>query len=207
MGFYVIRFELQNDYVQVLMRGPWKLFDHYLTIQIWKPNFEPMTESITSMIVWVQLPRFLVEYFGDDAIKMITECIGKPLKLDLTTSTVERGRFTRVAVEIALDKPLVSQVWVHNRLQRVEYEVLHVVCFACGAVSHRSTECNARKVAKGTSTASARGEGVDMDVEKTIPTSEDKATTTATSSKSRFRAWILVNWKPKYHLRKLAKST
>lgn len=141
VGFYIIRFELEKDYMHALMDGPWKIFDRYVAVQRWKPDFDPTTAEISTMAVWVRLPGLPVEYFRDDIIRMILEKVGTPLKLDRTTAGVERGKFARAAVELDLSKPLVSMVWIQNRLQRVEYEALHVVCFNCGSVGHREKDC------------------------------------------------------------------
>lgn len=43
-------------------------------------------------------------------LKLILESVGKPLKLDKTTVVVERGKFARAAVEIDVNKPLVSMI-------------------------------------------------------------------------------------------------
>lgn len=108
----------------------------------WKPEFDPTMENILIMAVWVmRLPGLPVEYFRVDVLKLILERVGKTLKLDRTTTVMERGKFARASVEIDLKEPLVSMVWVQKRLQRVEYEALHVICIDCGAVGHRANGC------------------------------------------------------------------
>ncbi|XP_031126952.1 uncharacterized protein LOC116029189 [Ipomoea triloba] len=136
-GCFVIRFEDRKDYLHVLLDGPWKVFDNYLVVQRWEPKFKPRTTKLSKMAVWVRLSNLYPEYFRDDVVKMILENIGKPLKFDRTTAARERGRFARAAVEVDLDKPLVTEIWVENEIQFVEYEGLHVVCFGCGLVGHR----------------------------------------------------------------------
>nr|GLL25015.1 uncharacterized protein LOC109154684 [Ipomoea trifida] len=79
-----------------------------------------------------------IEYFREDAIKEILSKVGTPLKLDMTTAGVQRGKFARGAVEIDLMKPLVVVVMVDDLPRQVEFEGLHVICFACGEVGHRS---------------------------------------------------------------------
>lgn len=96
--------------MHVLLDGPWKIFDHYLVIQRWKPDFYPTVEKISTMAVWVRLPGLPIEYFRKDILRTILDCVGTPLKLDKTTAAVERGKFARAAVEINLEKPLVSMV-------------------------------------------------------------------------------------------------
>ncbi|XP_031124310.1 uncharacterized protein LOC116027021 [Ipomoea triloba] len=119
-GCFVIRFEDRKDYLHVLLDGPWKVFDNYLVVQRWEPKFKPRTAKLSKMAVWVRLPNLYPEYFRDDVVKMILENIGKPLKLDRTTATRKRGRFARAAVEVDLDQPLVTEIWVQDEIQFVE---------------------------------------------------------------------------------------
>lgn len=135
-GCFVIRFENRKDYLHVLLDGPWKIFDNYLVVHWWEPEFKPKTTKLLKIVVWVGLPDLYVEYFRDDIVKSILENVGKPLKLDRTTAAQKRGRFARAAVEVDLDKPLVTEILVRNDVQYVEYEGLHVVCFGCGMVGH-----------------------------------------------------------------------
>lgn len=90
-GCFVIRFENRKDYLHVLIDGPWKIFDNYLVVQRWVPDFKSRTSTISKMAVWVRLPDLSCEYFRDDAIKLILENVGKPRKLDRTTMARERG--------------------------------------------------------------------------------------------------------------------
>lgn len=125
-----------------LLDGPWKLFDNYVVPQHWRPDFIPMAAKIKKMAVWVRLPGLPVEYFMDNIIKLILQRVGTPLKLDKNMAGAKRGHFAHVAVEIDLAKPLVSKVMIRRRIQYIEFEGLHAICFGCGEVVHRSTECH-----------------------------------------------------------------
>nr|KJB43972.1 hypothetical protein B456_007G227100 [Gossypium raimondii] len=61
---------------------------------------------------------------------------GKVAKLFFNTDNRARERFTRMAVYVNLDKPLIFQVLINGALQRIEYEYLPVVCFSCRRYSH-----------------------------------------------------------------------
>ncbi|MBA0697525.1 hypothetical protein Goari_021063 [Gossypium aridum] len=50
--------------------------------------------------------------------------VGKVTKLDMNTDNNVRGRFARMDVYVTLDRPLVSQVLINGKIQRVEYEFL-----------------------------------------------------------------------------------
>lgn len=40
-GFYAVKFEDMEDRAKVMTVGPWKIMDHYLTVQRWRPHFRP----------------------------------------------------------------------------------------------------------------------------------------------------------------------
>ncbi|KAL8130269.1 hypothetical protein V2J09_019424 [Rumex salicifolius] len=66
-GYYIVKFDKEQDYAAVLMGGPWVLFGHYVTIKQWSPCFNPLTDSIKTTPAWIRfvdLPRTLVEYEG-----------------------------------------------------------------------------------------------------------------------------------------------
>ncbi|XP_019159669.1 PREDICTED: uncharacterized protein LOC109156269 [Ipomoea nil] len=134
-------FELAKDCMHALIGGPWKVFDHYVMPQRWSPYFDPAKAAIQKMVIWVRLTGLPVEYFREDIIKLILDHVGFPLKMDWTTVGVERGRFARAVVEVDLTKPLVSILKIRKRIQHIEFEGLHTICFRCGEVGHSSNEC------------------------------------------------------------------
>ncbi|XP_031091116.1 uncharacterized protein LOC115996114 [Ipomoea triloba] len=190
-GCFVARFDNKNDYLHALLDGPWKMFDNYLVTQRWVPEFRARTAKLSKMAVWVRLPDLPMEYFRDDTIRAILDNVGKPLKLDRTTTIASKGRFTRAAVEVDLNKPLVSEVWVENSVQLVEYEGLHVVCFNWGVVGHREQSCP-EIVSTQTATPNMESNGPPM------PKSDGNQQATApppapsqTPSKMRYGSWML----------------
>ncbi|XP_019152266.1 PREDICTED: uncharacterized protein LOC109149074 [Ipomoea nil] len=144
-SYYIIHFNVASEYRHVLLDGPWKLFGCYVIPQRWRLNFDPQTAKMEKMTVWVRLPGLGAEYYRDDAVKNILNHVGNPIKLDRCTSGIDRGMFARAAVEIDLSKPLVSMIWVLDRIQKVEFEGLHTICFTCGEVGHVSNHCNLNK--------------------------------------------------------------
>lgn len=67
--------------------------------------------------------------------------IDKVTKLDLNTDNRARGKFARLVVYINLETPLISQVLVNGRNQRVEYEFPPTVCFQYGRYGHIKESC------------------------------------------------------------------
>lgn len=200
-GCFVARFDNKTDYLHVLLDGPWKIFDNYLVAQRWEPDFKPRTAKLKKMAVWVRLPELSVEYFRDDTIKQILENVGKPLKLDRTTAVREKGRFARAAVEVDLDKPLVSKIWVRNEVQMVEYEGLHVVCYGCGVVGHREQDCPLHQPKP------QEPPPMDLNVPPSAEKDDTQQTTTPSATpvpsppavveRPRYGSWMLVTRKPR----------
>lgn len=74
-------------------------------------------------------------------ITMLGHAFGKVIKIDYNTELATRGKFARIAVEVSLGSPLISQFLMDGRIQRVEYEALPTICFVCGKYGHTSSSC------------------------------------------------------------------
>lgn len=196
-GHFVARFENKTDYLHVLLDGPWKIFDNYLVTQRWVPEFRPRTAKLSKMAVWIRLPELPMEYFRDDIIKSILEDVGKPLKIDRTTATRVKGRFARAAVEVDLNKPLVSEVVVLNSAQPIEYEGLHVVCFECGVVGHRDQDCPSKISKPPVTEAMDLNTTPDMDKEEGQPPVAPTTAPSTVQERRPYGSWMLVTRKPK----------
>ncbi|PPS16248.1 hypothetical protein GOBAR_AA04332 [Gossypium barbadense] len=93
------------------------------------------------VLAWIRLSNLLGHLYKRKVIEAIRGLIRKMVKLDVQTDNQTRGRFARLVVYINLEKPLISQVIVDGAIQRVEYEALPTVCFACGKYGHVKEMC------------------------------------------------------------------
>ncbi|KAH1045761.1 hypothetical protein J1N35_036545 [Gossypium stocksii] len=118
-GYFLVKFQAFNDYNKVLTQGPWIVYGQYLT---------------AANLPWHLYNRKIMEVIGS--------LIEKVDKLDVQTDNKTRGRSARLAVYLNLDRPLISQLLVDGLVQRVEYEALPLVCFACGKYGHTKEMCN-----------------------------------------------------------------
>ncbi|MBA0803487.1 hypothetical protein Gohar_013695 [Gossypium harknessii] len=59
----------------------------------------------------------------------------------MNTHNKIKGRFARMAVYVNLDKPLVSQVLINGKIQKVKYEFLPTVCFHYVRYRHVKEVC------------------------------------------------------------------
>ncbi|CAN1194406.1 hypothetical protein LINPERHAP2_LOCUS42561 [Linum perenne] len=74
-------------------------------------------------------------------LEMIKNRIGKMVCIDHTTLEGSRGNFARICVEVDLAKPLLSKYRLRQRVRRIEYEGLHIICFNCGCYGHKDEGC------------------------------------------------------------------
>lgn len=117
------------------------IFDHYLCVFHWSPEFAAPNARIQKMIVWVRFPGLNLLYYDESVLLGLASVVGRPIKVDQNTLRVERGRFARVCVEIDLSKPVVGKFWLKDHWYRIEYEGLHPICSKCGCYGHLSRNC------------------------------------------------------------------
>ena len=108
-AYYVVRFNNLADYDFVLTQGPWLIGDSYLTIRKWVPNFVSDQEPIKKLTAWVRIPHLSVEYFDKQFLHKIGAKIGKVIKIDRNTESMDRGQYVRYCIEVDLTKPLLSK--------------------------------------------------------------------------------------------------
>ncbi|QHO29058.1 uncharacterized protein DS421_7g222010 [Arachis hypogaea] len=106
--FFLVKFHNSSDLDYALMEGPWKVLDHYLTIRLWQPDFNPTTTAIDKIAVWIRLPDLPIEYYHRAILQKIGGIVGRTIKVDTNTAEITREKFARLCVEVELDKPLVS---------------------------------------------------------------------------------------------------
>ncbi|XP_020228424.1 uncharacterized protein LOC109809499 [Cajanus cajan] len=140
-GYYMVKFDLEADRERVMHGGPWMLFDHYLIVRPWSPDFVASATKVDSTLVWVRFSGLGVMFYDESVLLTIASAIGKPVKVDLNTLNMTRGRFARVCVEIDLNVPVVGRFFLNGVWYNVEYEGLHLLCSACGCYGHVLRNC------------------------------------------------------------------
>jgi hypothetical protein len=61
--YYLVTFTHDDDHYTTLMNGPWFIYDHYLTVKAWSPNFHPQSDTIKNVAVWVRISGLPIEYY------------------------------------------------------------------------------------------------------------------------------------------------
>ncbi|KAK9200018.1 hypothetical protein WN944_015213 [Citrus x changshan-huyou] len=141
-NYFLIRFRAAGDAIDAMTKGPWIIFSHYLTVQPWTPDFDSTIANLNHVTVWIQLPGLAVHLYHQKTLYKISQLVGEVIKFDDNTELSTRGKFARIAVRISLAQPLVSQVEINGRVQKIEYEGLPVICFQCGRYGHHSGACS-----------------------------------------------------------------
>ncbi|KAG4953642.1 hypothetical protein JHK82_039262 [Glycine max] len=91
-------------------------------------------------VVWTKFRDFN-ELYNDIFLKCISVSFGKFLKIDKLTSIQSRGKFASIYVELDLEKPRETHIYVKGHKLFLEYEDLHSICFKCGRVGHKKDDC------------------------------------------------------------------
>lgn len=142
--FFMIRFELEEEYLEALTGGPWRAFGSYLMVKAWSPEFDPLKHEIETTPVWVRLSNIPINFYHKAILMGIARGLGKPIKVDLTTLNFERARFARVCVEVNLARPLKGTVLINGERYFVAYEGLSNICSMCGLYGHLVHNCSRR---------------------------------------------------------------
>ncbi|XP_019168342.1 PREDICTED: uncharacterized protein LOC109164046 [Ipomoea nil] len=142
--YYLVRFEVQRDYDYAKFEGPWMLLNHYVTVKEWVPNFYPTDDITEKLLVWIHFPNLPAEYFEEEFLMKIGRKVGRPIKIDTTTSLVSKGKFARLCVEVDITKRLLSKYDLEGKARSIEYEGIHLICFKCGLYGHRREQCGRR---------------------------------------------------------------
>jgi hypothetical protein len=139
--YYLVAFSHQEDQYAALMNGPWFIYDHYLTVKEWSPNFHPASDTIKTVAVWIRISGLPIEYYDAKVLKSVGDRVGRTVKVDKNTLTQERGKYARLCVEVDLTKPLLAMFTIKDRKYNVEYEGLHLLCTTCGKFGHYKEGC------------------------------------------------------------------
>lgn len=192
--YFLARFDSLRDYEFAKYEGPWIILGHYLTVQEWEPNFFPHKNKLNKLLVWVRFPTLPIEYFDDEFLAKIGRNIGRPVKVDTTTSLISIGKFARICVEVDVTKPLLAKFTVGGEVVPIEYEGIQMVCFSCGIYGHRQGQCRPDNQNEGANTTEVnpdRGQNNDPVAPNDQPVVH-KVSKPTRDLKQNFGDWMLV---------------
>lgn len=82
-----------------------------------------------------------MEYFDRQFLFKIGENIGRVIRIDKNTESMDRGQYIRLCIEVDLTKPLLSKFRLNGRVWKIQYEGLRQICFKCGHLGHKEDNC------------------------------------------------------------------
>ena len=129
-SFFLIRFSSSDDFDKVLQGGPWFIGEYFLAIQPWEPYFKAFEAKLMSVAVWVRFHELPIEFYDASVLKEIGSVIGPVLRIDSYTASETGGGYARLCVQIDLDKPLISSLWVGRLVQKFYMKVYLLFVFA-----------------------------------------------------------------------------
>lgn len=138
--YFMVSFDMYVDRMKVIEDGPCLILDHYLIVQLWSPNFISPTAKIEKTQVWICFLGLNPIYYDNSILLALAFAIGTPIKVDINTKYVKRGRFTRVCIEVDLTKPVMGRVWMKVYWYQVQYVGLHQICGICSCYGYLTIE-------------------------------------------------------------------
>lgn len=107
--YHMVKFDVENDRLKVLeQEGPWMVFDHYLTVQQWTPEFTSPNAKIERTVVWIRFPGLNLFFYDESILLAMAAAVGRPIRVDQNTLDFKRGRFAPGCVSRWI---LLNQLW------------------------------------------------------------------------------------------------
>lgn len=66
-----------------------------------------------------RLPQLTTDFYDEKILKKVDNFIGKLLKIDVCTSSILRGRYVRLCVQIPFEKPVLSSIKIGELIQPI----------------------------------------------------------------------------------------
>jgi len=78
----------------------------------------------------------------------MASAICNPIRVDMNTRNVERGRFAKICVEVDLDKPVVGKICTKDHWYNIEYEGLRIIWGIYGCYGRLGRACPMENVSE-----------------------------------------------------------
>jgi len=159
-GFFTVIFYCLEDKTRVFEGGPYFFNSSGLFLRDWKPRFNPDTEDLSHVPVWIRLYGLPTEYWKEETLKDIGNSIGTFIKVAEDTKYRRFTSYARICVQMQLKKTLAETVSLFHDdfewLQSVDYEHIPFRCRRCHVHGHLFRECPLNAQAQATSNATPK---------------------------------------------------
>lgn len=61
--YCLVTFLSEKDHQTTPMGGLWLIYDHYLTMREWSPNFCPSNDVVEQLAMWVRVFGLPIDYY------------------------------------------------------------------------------------------------------------------------------------------------
>jgi hypothetical protein len=105
-GFFIVNFSTEAECKHILEQGPWFWGRSGLSMQRWFPEFNPLTMTAMTTLVWVRLPNIPLHFYSASFLPTLGNALGRFIKID--TDRIKKGfiTFARIYVEIDMNQGL-----------------------------------------------------------------------------------------------------
>ena len=144
--YYLVSLAYMKDYNFVLQEGLWLITHHYLIVQRWRLKFDPYEDNFWKIVIQAHIPGLPIEFYNMHFLWRLGNKTGPTIMVDYNTlrkkengddELVERDKFAQICIEIDLRKCFLAKFKLLNRIYRIKYEGLHLICFQCGKYRHK----------------------------------------------------------------------
>lgn len=108
----------------------------YLGTEFWAS-----TAKVLSIAIWARLSELPPEFYNCDILCQVGNKLGHTLKIDASTNDLRRGIDLRLRIQMSLNQPLKTCIFIDHHRQQIIYEGINQVCFQCGCVGHKNYSC------------------------------------------------------------------
>ncbi|KAI8008512.1 hypothetical protein LOK49_LG07G02816 [Camellia lanceoleosa] len=94
-GFFIVKFDMMEDYTKVFTSSPWVALDHYVIVRRWQQDFKSNEAEEDTTTMWVRFPNLPIEYYNEKVLFHIGKVLGTPLKIGINTVMAARGKYAQ----------------------------------------------------------------------------------------------------------------
>ncbi|XP_057444240.1 uncharacterized protein LOC130736422 [Lotus japonicus] len=85
-GYFLIQFDLTEDRERAMAGAPWMIYDHYLAVKPWTPDFVAANSKISMTAVWIRIPGLGFQFYDESILVTLASTVGTPIHVDMNTT-------------------------------------------------------------------------------------------------------------------------
>ncbi|CAO2824931.1 unnamed protein product [Amaranthus hypochondriacus] len=118
-GVFIVRF-LQKEHQERACSMNGILFDRKpFIVKPWYSDISLDKSSLTSLLIWVELPQLSLKYWSEITLTRIAGYLGKVLNIDEATRSKSRMSFARILVEMNVEEGFPEELFFSKELDEI----------------------------------------------------------------------------------------